>query len=190
MFKTLIIENHLNMKTLLEAIQNRYQSSPSDKAKRYVNAFYSKVKKGETINAKVEGNHGTYKVSIRLKNNYLDESCSCYIGKNGCHHTTALAHNYKAAPTTFEEQKVSPRTAVKDLKTLRAYLDDVSLEDLINELKEKKGITQAAFGRGIGVSSQHISVVKKAESRNRHFKELGAIKLACLYVLERRIIKK
>ena len=179
-----------NNKSLLKLIQERYQYPPGDKAKKYIKVFYAKTKKGNTINANVEGNHGTYSVSIRFKNGYLESACSCYIGKHGgCHHTTALAHNYIAAPTSYEEQKIPDRNTVKDLKTLRTYLDGVSLEDLVDELKDKKGITQAAFGKSIGISSQHISAVKKSENRNRHFKELGAIKLACLYILERKKIK-
>jgi len=179
-----------NNKTILTLIQERYQSTPSDKAQKYVNHFFGKTKKGNAIHASVNGNHGVYSVSIREKKGYLDAACSCYIGKHGgCHHVTALAHNFLAAPTTFEEQKITERSSVKNLKTLRTYLDGVNLEELMDELKATKGITQAAFGRSIGMSSQHVSAVKRSEARNRHFKELGAIKLACLYILERKKIK-
>ena len=175
---------------LLEAIKKQYTHQPSDKVKKYINAFHTKSKRKETIRAKVEGNHGTYMVSIRLKGNQLTDACSCYIGKYGCHHTTALAYNYKADPSSFEAIKITKRSTVKDLKTLGDYLKGASLEELIDELKETKGITQAAFAKSIGMSSRHIGAVKTAENRNRQFKELGAIKLACLYVLERKKIKK
>lgn len=175
---------------LLDKINNQYQSAPSDKTQKYINQFYGRIKKGNMIRANVEGNHGTYGVTLKLKNNYLASGCSCYIGKHGgCHHTTALAFTYKENPDSFEEQKIAKRSSVKDLRTLKTYLKDIPLEDLIDELSETKGITQAAFGRSIGMSSQHISAVKKSENRNRHFKELGAIKLACLYLLERKKIK-
>lgn len=31
---------------------------------------------------------------------------------------------------------------------------------------------------------QHFTVVKSSERRNRHFMELGAMKLACMWVLD------
>jgi transcriptional regulator with XRE-family HTH domain len=56
-------------------------------------------------------------------------------------------------------------------------------------LKEK-GIAQKAFAAGIGMSTQHLSAVKSSEIKNRFYHELGAIKLACLWVLEHPIAIK
>ncbi len=69
------------------------------------------------------------------------------------------------------------------LPILQSKLEEVALEDLIVELK-KKGISQKAFAESISMSSRHLSLVKKAESQNRFYHELGATKLACIYVLE------
>ena len=49
----------------------------------------------------------------------------------------------------------------------------------------KQGVTQKAFVESIGMSSQKLSAIKSNERRNRDFYELGATKLACLWVLER-----
>jgi hypothetical protein len=73
--------------------------------------------------------------------------------------------------------------AVSDLDSLRAYLESVALDELVQQLRQN-GITQKAFAESIGMSSQHLSAVKSAEKRNRYFHELGATKLACLWVLE------
>jgi len=54
---------------------------------------------------------------------------------------------------------------------------------LLGRLKEK-GITQKTFAASIGMSTQHLSAVKSSELNNRFYHELGATKLACLWILE------
>jgi transcriptional regulator with XRE-family HTH domain len=56
-------------------------------------------------------------------------------------------------------------------------------ESLLGRLKEK-GITQKTFAASIGMSTQHLSAVKSSELNNRFYHELGATKLACLWILE------
>ena len=43
---------------------------------------------------------------------------------------------------------------------------------------------QKAFCAAVGMSTQHLSAVKSSELRNRRFHELGATKLAVLWVLD------
>ncbi len=66
---------------------------------------------------------------------------------------------------------------------LEEYLRGVTLESLLDELRAN-GITQKAFAEAIGMNSRHLSSVKSSELRNRYHNELGATKLACLWVLE------
>ncbi|MCB0214903.1 MAG: hypothetical protein KDJ52_36525, partial [Anaerolineae bacterium] len=73
---------------------------------------------------------------------------------------------------------------VEALADLPEYLRSVTLDELIQALK-KKGISQKAFAESIGMSSQKLSAIKSSEKRNRYFHELGATKLACLWVLEK-----
>ena len=47
-----------------------------------------------------------------------------------------------------------------------------------------QGITQTAFAESIGMNPRHLSAIKSSELRNRYFNELGATKLACLWVIE------
>lgn len=49
----------------------------------------------------------------------------------------------------------------------------------------RSDITQKAFAESIGMNTQHLSTVKASERHNRIFHELGAIKAACLWFLER-----
>jgi hypothetical protein len=69
------------------------------------------------------------------------------------------------------------------LAELTEYLRGVTLDTLLQDLKAH-GITQKAFAESIGMSSRHLSAVKSAEARNHFYHELGATKLACLWVLE------
>jgi uncharacterized Zn finger protein len=127
----------------------------------------------------------TYTVSIQASPNLIASSaCSCYIGKGGyCHHCAALAKTFLKAPESFVEKVAKHLDEVTGLNEVAEFLESITLEGLIAQLK-KKGITQKAFAASIGMSTQHLSAVKSSELHNRFYHELGATKLACLWILE------
>lgn len=166
------------------AIKRRWSSVPSKKATPYVNAFSAAVRSGTKITAKVVGNHGTYTVSIQLDTQGLTSACSCYIGKHGhCHHCEALAITFVHDPSLFKVVKTKQRKDVRDLTDVQAYLQSVTLEALLTQLKER-GITQKAFAEQIGMNTRHLTAIKSSELRHHYFNELGATKLACVWMLE------
>ena len=168
-----------------EAFRRRWSGTAGSKAKRYVGQFFNGTRLGRKITAQVVGNHGNYTVSIQVDEQKVTSACSCYIGKHGyCHHCAALALTFLNDPTSFQEIKPKPLTTLKDLADLHEFLQGTTLDTLLQELKAQ-GITQKAFAEGIGMSSRHPSTVKSSELRNRFYHELGATKLACLWVLER-----
>jgi uncharacterized Zn finger protein len=172
------------LEQLQTAIRRRWSRSPSKKATPYINAFTSKVRSDQKITAHVEGNHGTYTVSIQLDAKGLSSACSCYIGKHGgCHHCEALAHTFIQDASAFKVVKPKQRKDVRKLEDVHAYLNSVTLEELLSELKAK-GITQKAFAEQIGMNTRHLTAIKSSELRHHYFNELGATKLACLWVLE------
>ena len=174
-----------DLEILKSTLQKNWSSKPSDKAQRYVGKFFGATRFGTKIAANVLGNHGTYTVSIQVKEGTLNSACSCYIGKyGGCHHCQALAITFLEDTTKFIELNQRNIDEVGEVADIPEYLRSVTLDDLIQELK-KKGITQKAFAESIGMSSQKLSAIKSSERRNRYFHELGATKLACLWVLER-----
>lgn len=69
------------------------------------------------------------------------------------------------------------------LDDLPPYLKNTTLAELLSELKAI-GISQKAFAESIGMNPRHLGAVKSSEQRNHFFNELGAIKLACLWILE------
>ena len=169
---------------LTELIKKHYHSPMSIKASRYFKEFYNKTKTTHQIKANVVGNNGEYIVTLKVKNGKIESACSCYIGKGGgCHHCEALAYHFWADPKSFRKITTPRRQNVMDLESLQKYLEGITLEDLISKMK-KKGMTQTAFAESIGMSSRHLGAIKSAERRNRRFHELGATKLACLWVLE------
>lgn len=171
---------------LKQAIQDQWPQSRADspKVKRYVGQFWDRTRRDRRITAVVEGNHGDYNVVIEAQASGLWSACSCYIGKHGsCHHCVALGLSFLAEPDSFVVIEKVERTAVSDLNTLQAYLNSVTLAELMSQLREK-GMTQKAFCESIGMSSRHLSTIKSSEQRNRHFHELGATKLAVLWVME------
>jgi uncharacterized Zn finger protein len=174
-----------DVEILTKSIKKNWSSSIGDKAKVYVDQFANRMRIGTKIVAKVVGNHGTYTVSIQADPEFkVTSACSCYIGKGGsCHHCAALATTFLKAPESFVEKMAKKLEDVRGLDEVAEYLEGITLESLIIKLKEK-GITQKTFAASIGMSTQHLSAVKSSELNNRFYHELGATKLACLWILE------
>jgi uncharacterized Zn finger protein len=167
-----------------KALRSTWSGNPGEKARRYISKFYALERIGERITGKVEGNYGVYTVSIWVDGNQVSSTCGCYIGKHGyCHHCEALARTFLQNPGAFAEVTSKERTDLSSLGDLPDYLKTTTLEALLSELKAK-GITQKAFAESIGMSPRHLGAVKSSEQRNHFFNELGAIKLACLWMLE------
>ena len=155
------------------------------KARRYVGQFFDRQRVGKKIVAKVVGNHGTYTVSLNVLAKGIESACSCYIGRGGgCHHCRALAQTFLNDAESFQVIRQKRRGEVHTLEDLEAYLKGMTLDALIQELKAQ-GISQKDFAESIGMSSRHLSAIKSSESRNHFFHELGATKLACLWVIEK-----
>ena len=169
---------------LREAIKKRWGKAGNPKVQRYVGKFWNRQRRQRKITAVVKGNHGNYTVSVEVQEATVWSTCSCYIGKNGyCHHCAALGLTFLAQPDSFVVIEMVAKTAVSNPNTLKAYLDSITLDDLTKQMRAK-GITQKAFCESIGMNPRHLTVVKSSERRNRHFNELGAMKLAVLWVLD------
>lgn len=172
------------------ALRKRWSSVPSVKAKGYVGKFVNATRAGKKITGRVEGNHGMYTVSIQAEPDGLTSACSCYIGKGGfCHHCEALAHTFLESPRRFKAIKSKKLQDVQRLDQLSAPLRATILDALLQELKDR-GVTQKAFAESIGMHPRHLGSIKSSELRNRYYNELGATKLACLWVLEHLPEKK
>ena len=152
------------LEQLHTAMKRQWSRVPSTKAQPYVNAFSAAVRSGPKITAKVVGNHGTYTVSIQLDPQGLRSACSCYIGKHGsCHHCEALAITFVQDPSRFQVVTPPQRKDVRTLTDVQAYLQSVTLEALLAQLKDK-GITQKAFAEQIGMNPRHLAAVKSSEN--------------------------
>jgi hypothetical protein len=179
-----VSESPAEIETLRVAIEGRWSEPPGSKAQPYIGAFFEGVRIGEKIIAKVVGNHGTYTVSIEAQEGQVLAACSCYIGKSGyCHHCAALAATFLKDPAAFKETKLKKREELRDPADVPSYLQGASLAALLTQLSEN-GITQKTFAEIIGMNPRHLSALKSSEARHHYFNELGATKLACLWVLE------
>lgn len=173
-----------DISVLSKALRHEWSSSSSKKVQRYIGKFFERKRIGTKIVARVEGNYGTYTVSFQVDGERTLSACSCYIGKHGyCHHCAALAATFLNDPGSFTEVVPKKLEQVKDVPDLPAYLEHVTLDELFEQLRAR-GITQKAFADSVGMSPRHLSAVKSSERGNRRFYELGAIKLACLWMLE------
>ena len=138
----------------------------------------------------MEGNHGVYTVSIRVDGARLSSACSCYVGGGGgCHHVQALAHTFLADPDSFALRPAPPASSeIRTLAELTTYLEATPLAALLARLRSA-GVTQKALAAAIGMSPRHLSAINASEKRNRTFHELGATKLAALWLLEKGVCR-
>jgi hypothetical protein len=79
--------------------------------------------------------------------------------------------------------KQKPINRIRTVGELESYLKAETLDSLLKELKAQ-GITQKEFAEIIGMNPRHLSSIKSSELRNRYYNELGATKLACLWMIE------
>lgn len=164
-------------------IRDQWSVSGAEKVTRYVGKFFDRQRIGKKIVARIVGNHGTYTVSLSVKAGRADGACSCYVGRDGCHHCVALAKTFLDNPESFVAVARKKRTNIRTLDDLASYLKGVTLARLIDQMKER-GVTQTAFAESIGMNPRHLTAIKSSEARHRYFNELGATKLAVLWVIE------
>src|SRR5437667_10670091 len=178
-----------NNEELISIIRSDWPRSAGDKAKRYVGQFFDRTLTDNKITAKVEGNHGIYRVSINVKGKETDSACSCYIGRDGgCHHCHALALTFIKDPDSFTVIRKKKLTSIRTLEQLETYLKQTKLDTLLEDMSSRE-ITNENFAENIGMNPRHLSSINSCEKRNMFYNELGATKLACLWVIE-HIAKK
>jgi hypothetical protein len=160
-------------------IRDQWGVSGGEKVTRSVGKFFDRQRIGKKIIGRVVGNHGTYTVSLSVKAGRASGACSCYIGRDGCHHSVALAKTFLDNPESFVAVAGKRRRNIRTLDDLASYLKGVTLAKLIDQMKER-GFTQTAFAESIGMNPRHLAAIKSSEARHRYFNELGATKLAVL----------
>lgn len=166
------------------AIEANWHHASHPKVQHYVGKFFERTRAANKIAAKVNGNHGVYLVSIEVKDKGTRSACSCYIGKgSGCHHCSALARTFLNNPESFKAVEKKARQKISTPEAVSDYLRGTTLEELLKDLKAA-GIKQKDFAESIGMNPRHLSSIKSSEARNRYYNELGATKLACLWMIE------
>ncbi len=167
------------------AVEANWPHASHPKVQRYVGKFFEPTRTATKITAKVNGNYGVYLVSIEVKDQGTRSACSCYIGKGGgCHHCSALARTFLNNPKSFKTiEKKTLKRKIATPEDVADYLRGTTLEELLKDLKAS-GIKQKDFAESIGMNPRHLSSIKSSELRNRYYNELGATKLACLWMIE------
>jgi len=169
---------------LTNIIEANWPHASHPKVQRYIGKFFEGTRTGNKLAAKVHGNYGVYTVSIEAKEKGTRSACSCYIGKGGgCHHCHALARTFLNNPDSFKIVEKKELRKVANVEDVADYLQGTTLEELLKELKAV-GVKQKDFAESIGMNPRHLSSIKSSELRNRYYNELGATKLACLWVIE------
>src|SRR5262249_14598926 len=103
-------------------IRDQWHISDAEKITRYVSKFFDRQRTGKKITARVVGNHGTYMVSLAVKAGRTSGACSCYVGRDGCHHCVALAKTFMDNPESFVAVAGKRRRNVRTLDDMASYL--------------------------------------------------------------------
>jgi len=95
----------------------------------------------------------------------------------------SISRTFLNDTSAFREVKPKGLEEIHNLQELGEYLQGVTLDSLLKELGAN-GIKQNALAESMGMNPRHLSSIKSSELRNRYHNELGATKLACLWMLE------
>src|SRR5262249_6843593 len=109
-------------------IRDNWHIGEHKKVAVYFGKFFDRKRVGKKIVAKVVGNHGTYTVSLSVKDGRALGACSCYIGRDGCHHCVALAKTFLSDSDSFTVVTKKGRTKIQTLEDLERYLEGVTLD--------------------------------------------------------------
>ncbi|PDW00642.1 hypothetical protein [Candidatus Viridilinea mediisalina] len=178
-----------NPKEIVEQIlQARWHSTISGKAQTYVGQFFDAFTLRQGVYAKVQGNHGIYRVSIFPGNKNVSATCSCYIGKSGyCHHCEALAHAFLLYPETFTaipKYTMADVSAATTPERIHSVVRSLALAAVIEEL-EQNNMNLKGIAVSMGVSEQKIRSLIKKERQQGIIDDLTPLKLACVWLLQK-----
>jgi predicted XRE-type DNA-binding protein len=173
-------------RTVKHLLQNRWQGGISPKAQKYVNVFFDVFALRGGLYAKVEGNHGVYRVSLFHFNNQIDATCSCYIGKSGyCHHCEALARTFLLNPTsipTIPAYQLADISAAATPEQIYHFTRSAALAEILQEL-ERNRVSIKSVAESMGLSPQRIRALMKKEQQQGILDELIPLKLASIWLL-------
>ncbi len=154
------------------------------RAQDYVGAFENLEITPREIRGNVTGNYGTYTTILRRIGDDLEFACSCPAADDmDCKHAAALGLTYMRDPGSFKEIAAANRAEVRALADVSKFLKGRSLEQLVEELRDR-GVTQKQVVEILGINSGLFGSAKRLEKRGRRYGLLNACKLACAYLLE------
>lgn len=168
-----------------QILKTRWQETVTAKTQHYIGAFFDMFSLRHGIYAKVQGNHGIYRVSIFPEKSHPEATCSCYIGKDGyCHHCEALAHTFLLNPLAFTiipEQHIADIIGATIPEQINTATRSAALADIVEEL-ERNGIRVKDVAESMGLSAQRFRAMIKRERQQGIVDDLTPIKLACVWL--------
>lgn len=181
--------------------QNWPERTPH-KAVHYVDAFDDRARIGNRIEGYVQGNYGTYRVSIDVSSTSMEVSCSCPAGAtwDDCKHVIALAKTFIEFPESFPLLEELSWKDIVGFEDLHLFSRTNSVESLVTKIRREGMATielatildmalddldgSASFDEedDFGIDDLPSRTLLQAESR--------VIKIALLWVLERIATRK
>lgn len=160
------------------------------RAESYVGNFYDCSLVNSVLIGKIRGNHGEYIVEVGIAENgkISSHKCGCETAKNEfCKHAAALGLTYIYTPWLFSGKKIE-RSDIKTVDDLECYASSTTLRELFTELKSA-GYSLADIAGLLKMSTVQLSGIIKDDQTGKKHQLTEPIKLACLYLLDKKIEK-
>ena len=169
-----------------EQLRSGFSPEMTSRAEGSVGQFYDCTVKNGDLHGKIRGNHGFYEVTLHTSKPSLSGECGCKASETGlCKHTAALGLSYIYTPWIFKSLDNIDRKKLQTIDDIQFYLGITPLRTLLDELKEKKGISLSRFSGFTRVPLQHISQVFKSNEAGVQNPMSEVLKLSCIYLLDR-----
>lgn len=160
------------------------------KSESYVGNFFDCNLNNNILSGKIRGNHGEYKVEITVNDSGAIEQhkCMCEVSKNEfCKHSIALCLTYIYTPWVFSGKKMN-RQNIKTIEDVKYFISTTTLRELFLELKDL-GYSLSDIADLLKISTVQLSSVIRDDQYGKNHLLTDAIKLSCLYLLEKNILK-
>lgn len=160
------------------------------KSQSYIGNFYNCSMDNNKLIGKIRGNHGEYNVEVNFDSDgkILNNECKCETSKNEfCKHSIALCLTYIYTPWIFSGKKMD-RNNIESLEDAKYFVSTTTLREIFIELKEK-GYSLADISDLLKISTIQLSSVIKDDQVGKSHLLTEAVKLACLFLLEKNIAK-
>lgn len=166
-----------------EQLKNISTSMNLQRAENYVGKFINCSVDSSIISGTIRGNHGDYKVTLKIDTDPIEYNCDC--GKEEfCKHAAALGLTYIYTPWVFASNQKLDRKSLRTTEEVKFYIKTTPLKQFIDDLKSID-VSVSQLAELSGLPMKRIATLVKEESEDKSHNLTDPLKLSCLFLLEK-----